>query len=436
MIIMESAMAMNNDYIECSNTLGKIELFAEASYKEYEINLKEVALKVLKENGTTDDFDFLATEAANGYIERAKKTIEKIVEAVKKFIRACKERLVNLVTNAKTNAAVDKVEEVCKSNPKFRSQKVEYQNTDKQVGILQRGIDGIRKKVSKVKAKGVATPEDIEAIENIEADTMKKVVAVSVVTAVTVGTAVSIYKQCNSNSEVDKVLNEDSVSDCDITVNEENAKTAETAAFFTKASGLIAKLKKEKASKTVVKSTSLLAAIKKAVSKAKGGSISENLEEIKESALENLTIFSYISEASKDEDEKEEKSESVENEPDLDEYFEELCEDLFTDDVTEDEKETDEVTEESAMDNVDDAVVYMEQLEAELFGNDEEVATESTESTDNDSDMTSVYMEQLEAELFGNDEEVATESASVEDESSEENQSTQSLLEEMENLLK
>ena len=53
MIIMESAIAMNNDYIECTNALGKIDLFAEAAYKEYEINLKEVALKVLKENGST-----------------------------------------------------------------------------------------------------------------------------------------------------------------------------------------------------------------------------------------------------------------------------------------------------------------------------------------------------------------------------------------------
>ena len=466
MIIMESAIAMNNDYIECSNDLGKIGLFAEAAYKEYEINLKEVALKVLKENGTEDDFDFLATEAANGYIERAKKAIAKIVEAVKKFIHNCKENLLKLVTNNKTNVAIDKAEEACKANSKLRSMKVEYQDTDKQVGIIQQGIDRLCKKVSKIRAKGVATQNDVDDADKIESDTMKKVEAIAVVSTVTLGTAIALFKHCNSRSEVDATLNEDTASDCDISIDDNSAKNAETAAFLTKIAGKIAKLKKEKAAKKVVKSTSLLAAIKKVFSKAKGKLESENLEEQahESTALEELTMFAYVVEATADE-EKESSDKTEEDESagtveglDIDEYFEELCEDIFTDkpeskeEKSEDKETEEEPVEESVEASVEEsaetgeteeisALTYMEQLEREVFGEDEEVVEESTESeeTDDDSDGSNAltYMEQLEREVFGEDEEVVEESTeSVETTETDNTEITiESLLDEMEALL-
>ena len=417
MTIMESAIAMNQDYVECSNAIGKVELFAEASYKEYEINLKEIALKVLKENGTEDDFEFLSTEAANGYIERAKKAIAKIVEAVMKFIRSCKDKLVSFVTKETTRVAVDKVDEACAANPKLRTKKVEYQNTDKQAGILQQGIDRIRKKVSKVKAKGRASEADIDDINEIEYDTMKKVAAVSVVTVVTLGTAVAIFKEFNSKSEIENVLNENAVSECDINLDEMNTKNAETAAFYTKASGVMAKLKKEKATKRVVKSTSLLAAIKKALSGKKV--TSENLEgDYQESAIEDLPMFAYVTESTEEvEDVDHIETESVgESEGlDLDMYFESLCDEVFSESTA----ESTEVEDVEDLD-IDDDI--------------EEVAAESTEEQSDDASYAEVYMDQLESEIFGTDEAVETESAEeeVETETSEEKVETEASKEEVE----
>ena len=435
MTIMESAIAMNNDYIECNNAIGKIELFAEASYKEYEINLKEIALKVLKENGTEDDFDFLATEAAVGYIEKTKKAIAKIIEAVKKFIRTCKENLIKLVTNIKTKIAIDKVDEACKVNSKLRSQKVEYQNTDKQVGILQQGIDRIRKKVAKIKAKGVADSSDIDELAEIEADTTKKAASVAVVVTATLGTALAIFKKFNSKSEIENEIDENAVSDCEISIDENNTKNAETAAFYTRASGLIAKLKKEKVAKKVVKSTSLFTAIKGAFNKFKGKNVSENLEEqFAESTLEDLTMFAYVTESTdteSEEDSNDDVSEdgTIETESageaeglDLDSYFDNLCGELFTNVTTEstDNVETTEDTDSIIEENTD-------VVDDDNTTSSEEVETESADT--DDATFAEVYLEKLESELFGEDEDVATESTD------EENISIESLLDEMENCL-
>ena len=432
MTIMESAIAMNNDYIDCTNTIGKVELFAEASYKEYEINLKEVALKVLKENGTEEDFDFLATEAANGYIERAKKAIEKIIEAVRKFIASCKEKLIKLVTNETTRMAIEKVDDACASNPKLRTKKVEYQNTDRQVGALQQGIDSVRKRVAKVKAKGRASESDIDALEEIEETTMKKVAAISVVTVATLGTALAVYKECNSRSEIEDILNENALSDCEIMINENNTKNAETAAFYTRSAGLIAKLKKEKATKKIVKSTSLLAAIKKAISKS---TVSENLEEqVSESVLEDLVMFTYVTESvdevvehNNDESESETiKTESVgvSEGLDLDNYFDTLCDELFTN-----------VTTESTSESIDDIEIVdlnNEQVDVVEESAEDTVPENVTEDTVTESEteetpLAEVYLEQLESEVFGQDNDtVTTESSTEETDDTTENIQTES----------
>jgi hypothetical protein len=462
MTIMESAIAMNSDYVECSNTLGKINLFAEASYKEYEINLKEVALKVLKENGTEEDFDFLATEAAKGYIERAKKAVEKIIEAVKKFIYTLKERLIAMVTSATAEKAIDTVDAACKKYPKLRNEKVEYHNTDKQVGVLQQGIDKLRAKVAKVKAKGVASSSDIANIDEIKEDTLKKVATMAVVTTVTLATAINIFKECNSRSEIDTTLNEYATSECEMPIDEDTAKTAETASFYQKVSHAIAVMLKEKATKKVTKSTSLFHAIKETVQKANGYTKSENLEVQESTSIEDLAMFAYVSEINTEEtniaDESEVAAvENVETESvgeveglDLDAYFDEICAQLFdnncestadgesenTADKDNSETNTNEnnnaateesITKESASsdESESNAEQCLEHADTELLDNDEETTTES------ESSYAATYMEQLEAELFGE----SSEETAVEDGDNAPKSDNQSLLDSMEDLL-
>lgn len=338
MTIMESANAMNTDFLECNATLNKIDLFAEAAYREYEINLKEIALKVMKESGTEEDYNFLATEAVASYIERAKKVVEKIIDAVKKFIRNCKENLIKMLSSEKAKMAMKKVEEVCETDPNFRSAKVTYQDTDKQVSMLQQGMDRLRKKVAKVKARGVSVDKDFEELEEIVSDTEKKTTAIAVAATITVATAVGLYMACNSPSEIEKILDDNEVSDCEVVFDADNTQTAQTASFYTKVTGFLSKLKKEIASKRVIKNVSLFQGIKKAI--AERGKTSRNIEGMaKEFVLEDLDMFKYVAESVEETNDEEPTVESVgvEEGLDLDAYFSEMCDELFTAESEEDD---------------------------------------------------------------------------------------------------
>ena len=420
MIIMESAIAMNNDYIECGHSLDKINVFAEASYKDYEINLKEAALKVLKENGTESDFDFLATEAANGYIERTRKAIAKIVEAIKKFIRTCQENLIKLVTNAKTALAINKAEDVCARNPGLRSKKVEYCDPAKRIGVLQQGLDKLRKKIAKIKAKGVATDADREEINDIADSTLRKAAVISTVAVVTLGTAIAIFKRTNSKTEVENAISMKSADECDINIDEDTAKNAETADILRTAASAVAKVRREIVRLTVSKSSTILAAIKGVFT---GNKVkSENVEE--STALEDLDMFNYVIESSVETDDgdiHEESATDMVEGLDLNAYFTELCDELFT--ATESAEESVEETTDVA-DNTEGEHVDEQPAESN------DIVTESAD--DEDAGVNSqIYLEQLEHEIFGEDEEVAAESAST-DESVE---AAASLLDELESIL-
>jgi hypothetical protein len=447
---MESAMEMNHGYIDCSNALNRIDLFSEASHREYEINLKEIMLKVLKENGTEEDFDFLATEAAKDYIKRTKKAIEKTSIAVSKFITKCRETLIKLVTQEKTKVAIEKAETACQGNPKLRSEKVEFNNTDKQVKSISQCLDKLRKRVTKVKAKGIATEEDIKFVDEIEDELNGIITSTTDISTVTLATAISTFSKISSKSEIEAVISDD-VSDLEITIDESSTQTPETAEFFVNAIGVMGNLKKEKTSKVVAKITSLFDAIAKSIKKKDVTKV----ETESETKLEDLEMFSYVVESVSEEsvEVKEETTEIQETEEvevkesavveglNLDDYFEKVCNEVFSENAKE-ETESENMSE-----------TYMEQLETEVFGKEEEVVEEPTETpaeepVEESTEVTDTldaqtYLEQLESELFGKDDEIVEETAeepvqeSTQEETEEiiDDDAITSLIDEMEKLL-
>ena len=455
MSIMETAIAMNNDFLECSNSLERIDLFAEAAYKEYNINLKEVALKVLTESGTEDDYNFLATEAAANFIERAGNAIKKFIETILKFIRNCADKLIKLVTNEKTEKALARAEEACESNSKLNSVKVKYVNTDKQVSAVQQGIDKINKKVAKVKAKGIATDADFSDVEEIKSNTLKKVggLAAAAVTTVGLGALIALCRRNKSKNDINVILDENKIVDgCDVgTLNNDNAKDANTANFFVKATGALSELSKELVSLTVTKSTSAYGAIKNLFSKFKKKTSSDNLNEdddvweLEEVEIDDLEIFGHYNEYATEELEEIEEIEEITEEDavetesmgeveglDLDAYFTELCHEIETmatesvEETTTDTTDVETPTEQPETTDVVDEEPVSESAEEETPAVEvEEVATEST--VDHVTEL-ELYMEQLEKEVFGDeDTDVVSESTSE--------TTLQDLIDEMEALL-
>ena len=453
MTFMESAIAMNADFIECHNDLNKTKLFAEASYNQYEINLKEIALKVFKENGTEDDYNFLATEAAKDYIERAKKSISKVIKTIAKFIKDQIDKLVSLFTSAKTSKALDKLEEACEKNPKLRSKKIEYENTDKKVKALQKGIDDVKKKVAKVEAKGKATEDDLTSLDDIAKETSKKVAVATALTGVTIGAAIAILKKYKNRSDVESMVGDAENQISEPSANIEN--TPENGQFYAKASVTIATLVKDKV-QAIVKAPMII------IDKIRNNKteVEESPDAVTESVnFEDLEMFKYtvencVEETTNDTDETVETESTdtlgVVEGLDLDAYFTELCDDLFTekedesveseeitDDTTVDPVESEETDTDTETTDVDtdvqesteveteemDAAHYLEQLEHEVLGDDEEVVEEETDDV---VDSARTYMEQLEHEIFGDDEDVMQEDDESSDtESNEEAESVE-----------
>ena len=475
MTIMETAIAMNNDFIDCRNTIGKINVFAEASYAEYKINLKEAALKVLKENGTEEDYDFLATEATNGYIKRAEKAIKKTIEADKAYVRKSKEKLAKMASSAK--GAIDKAKEACNTNKKLSAQNVEYENTDAQIKVVEKAIADIRKRLAKIKAKGTLTVDDKNYIRDIESDTMKKISEKPSKKSIKLTDAISLFEKIDSESEMDSRISEPNGTEVTIINNIKEAEVVESVREAINIISSLEKLKTDLASKTV---TSLIAGIKESFNSKKA---TEEVKTESEMTLDDLAIFNYYIESTEEEvqesveetekveveeevkeveesteepvEEKTEETEPVAEpvvEPivesagvqeglDLDMYFESMCNELFSDAVTVEEsteevqesvEETEEVKVEEEVQEVEesteesesiDAELYLESLEKELFGEEDDIMAES-------------YMENLERELFGD--ELTTESEKEEETKEEEfsfESATQSLLDEMESLL-
>ena len=492
MTIMESAIAMNIDSIECDRTLGKINLFAEATYRNYEINLNEVALKVLTESGTEEDYNFLATEAGKDYVERARKTIRKIIDTIVRFINNCKDKIVSLFTGEKTTTAMSKLEDACEKNKKFSSKKFEYDDVDKRVKALQQGIDGINKKISKVEAKGYATEDDIRSIEDIAKETTKKVALISTVSAITIGGAIALLKKFTNKSEVDSTFD----PECDrfTMPSDDVAMDPTTTKFHTVAVSSVSALVKDK----VVLLTSMPT---KLLNKVRGLVKSERLEggektETESMQIEDLEMFKYVTEEPEVEEVEPEVVEEKEPETpvaesaeiseglDLNAYFTELCNDLFAEkeesvevsseesapeteskveatethveesaeeeSVAETEVKEDttveEPVEESAEDSVKDEATQPEESETETTESTEEVANEvdevKEESVEDADTISAAYLEQLEHEIFGEssnevdmtEESEATAATATSDEESESSK-TESLIDTMETLL-
>lgn len=357
MTFMESAIAINSDFVECHNSLGKIGLFAEASYSEYQINLKEIALKVLKESGTEDDYIFLATEAAKDYAERAKKTIEKIIETIVTFIRNCKNKLIALFTGEKATKTIDKAESACEKNPKLCSKKIEYADTERQVKTLQKGIDTIKKNVAKVESRGYATEDDLTSLDDVVKSTTKKIAVIGAISGITIGAATVLLKKYKNKDTIETELGDE---EGQITQYKDgNGKDPITASFFVSAAQNTSSLLKEKVRLIMRVPMTIL-------NKLDGKVLSDNIEteDLDDDAdtttesvnLEDLDMFKVTTEASSDVIDEPIETESamelgmVEG-LDLDVYFTELCNDLFTE--SEDETTTESMTTDNDASDID-----------------------------------------------------------------------------------
>ena len=106
--------SINNDY---ALSMMKVKAYMDASYRQHEINRMESELKVMNENGTDDDLNYLYQEADNNFGDRVKAAIQKIIEAFTNFISDVKDKIIKLFTSKERKDQIDKVEKKVKIFP-------------------------------------------------------------------------------------------------------------------------------------------------------------------------------------------------------------------------------------------------------------------------------------------------------------------------------
>lgn len=440
MLLKEMMSAMDDYSNSFDKVMAQCDAFVEAACRELETNFKEAELKVLRESGTAEDLVYLESQATEGFIIRAKNTLKKIKDSVIEFIEKIVKSIKDFFAAEKTKKAIDKTQKTIDKNPKFKNLKIKIMDTDKVEKTNNKFLDMVDKKIAMFKA-GKFSSKDREELENIDKNYTKEIaIAVGATVTIAVAAALVILNKCDCAKKA-----EDLKDDVDSGIDLDKGYTADQINVIMKAENLRARIEKSKANFIARKSTNILDAIRSAVTK------SDIVDPTLESAVEKPDDKDV-------EEEQEPVQESTETPLDADrlqaiyddivrevEESAAVKESADPDDTEEpaepeapveaqestETPEKEPTSEGEVTEGADDdsqyvtAEEYLESMEKELFGEDEEVVEESTNL------MTAeAYLESMEAEIFGKDDE--EEDATVAEESATEDFSAESYLDELE----
>lgn len=425
MLLKEMMSAMDDYSNSFDKVMAQCDAFVEAACRELETNFKEAELKVLRESGTDEDLVYLESQATEGFIIRAKNTLKKIKDSVIEFIEKMVKAIKDFFAAEKTKKAIDKTQKTIDKNPKFKNLKIKIMDTDKVEKTNNKFLDMIDKKIAMFKA-GKFSSKDKDELENIDKNYTKEIaIAVGATVTVAVAAALVILNKCDCAKKA-----EDLKDDVDSGIDLDKGYTADQINTIMKAENLRARIEKSKANFMARKSTNILDAIRSAVTKS----------DIVDPTLESAVEKPDDKDTDEDQTPVQESSETTLDADRLQAIYDDIVkevEESVGPEEVEEPTETQEPetsveasTEEVATESADDsqyvtAEEYLESMEKELFGEDEEVVEESTDL------MTAeVYLESMEAELFGKDDE--EDDATVAEESATEDFSAESYLDALE----
>lgn len=210
MSFQETVNSLINDGYECALTMEKSIIFAESVIREYNINCEEAELKVLKESGTDEDFNYLCEAAKEGLVVKLKKAIKKMIQALKDFIANVIDKIKVTYASKKAKDALKRLEEASNTNPKIKSMKISVHDGEKDEKVILEAIDKLY--AQEAKLKGGASVDSVrKAVDNIKetAEKKRQKIAKAATLTLTVGAAIVIMKKYinkleNENSEVYK----------------------------------------------------------------------------------------------------------------------------------------------------------------------------------------------------------------------------------------
>lgn len=199
MTFTETFASVDNDFSALEMVLEKCDIFMEASYNEYEKNLKELELKIIKENGNDDDRYYLESEAKEGLIVRIGKAIQKMIDSVIKFINSIFQKISGKVGDIEVKNAIKKAEAFASTNASVKEKKIKVENPNAKLSLINKTNAELDKTIAKLKSNpDSVSHEEIKEIK--EGYDKKKVAIAAAVSVVSVASAIALYKGITSKA--------------------------------------------------------------------------------------------------------------------------------------------------------------------------------------------------------------------------------------------
>lgn len=212
MTLTDTILALESANEEFDMFAIRCNALLEASYAEYNINLKEAELKVIEEGGNKSDKDQLQGKASDGLIGKARKIIIGIIEAFKKWVKEACDKVAELFNNAKTKLALKKAERVCKENKEVGNRKIKIFDRKAAKADYDKLEDKVNRKMALLKS-GRFTEKDAKEAEKMteELDAVNKkhttrtvVVTALALTTILAGAGVAIAKHKSADKDMEK----------------------------------------------------------------------------------------------------------------------------------------------------------------------------------------------------------------------------------------
>lgn len=244
-----------NQYIESANQNFelfemKVDAVMESTFRQLDINYGEAELKVMRESGTSDDLTFLYEEARNDALEKIKKTIQGIKDAIMKYFSDMKDRCMALLTSQKVKDTLDKIKKKINIIPLLKQKKIMIVNYVKQEKCAAEAMGKLTMIKAKLKSGQEIATDNIEEVVGKYDVEHSKLLGVSNAVGTTLGEAMTMVHNMSSKASSIIKGSQDEVNkhldDCKEIANKAiSAANAAAVTALAKAFGHVAKQKTE-----------------------------------------------------------------------------------------------------------------------------------------------------------------------------------------------
>lgn len=178
----------------------KAQAIVECAAFDAAIQMEEAEFKVFQESGEDDVLIVMYEEAEEGLIAKIQRGIGVVVEGIKKFFSALKDKIISIFKKKEVEESIKEIGLKAKL-PFFKTQKVEVKDVDGEMKVLDKFKAKYQALLSKVKSGGSVADEEIT--ETRESFLKEHAVAAGVSIGLTLTAAIALLLKYHKSLDSD-----------------------------------------------------------------------------------------------------------------------------------------------------------------------------------------------------------------------------------------